>query len=165
MDEAGLLQFLTENGIAYQRFDHPAVYTVDQARQVLGDAPGAGTKNLLLWEKHTGRCIFVMVGEARRIDIRQLRQALGTGDLQFAPPQLLRQHLGIEPGAVTALALVNDTARALTVVVDRELWQAEALQCHPIVNTATLVISQPDLERFFALTGHAIQILDIPVKT
>ena len=164
MDEAGLLRFLAEHGISYQRFDHPPVYTVAQARQVLGDAPGAGTKNLLLWEKRTGRCFFVMVGEERRIDTRQLQQILGTGDLQFAPPHLLQQHLQIEPGAVTALALVNDTARSLTVLVDRELWLAQALQCHPLVNTATLVISRPDLEKFFALTGHAIQILDIPAK-
>jgi Ala-tRNA(Pro) deacylase len=164
MDEAGLLHFLSENSISYQRFDHPPVYTVEQARQVKGDAPGAGTKNLLLCEKRSGRCFFVMVGDARRVDIRQLQQALGTGDLQFASPQMLRQHLGVEPGAVTALALINDTSQALTVLVDRGLWQAEALQCHPLVNTATLVISQPDLERFFALTGHAIQVVDISVK-
>ena len=165
MDEAGLLHFLSEHGIAYQRFDHPPVYTVEQAKRVKGDAPGVGTKNLLLCEKRSGRCFFVMVGDARHIDIRQLQQVLGVGDLQFATPQMLQQHLGVEPGAVTALALINDTAQALTVLVDRGLWQAQALQCHPLVNTATLVISQPDLERFFALTGHAIQILDIPAKT
>jgi Ala-tRNA(Pro) deacylase len=165
MDEAGLLHFLTLNAISYQRFDHPPVFTVEQARQVKGDAPGTGTKNLLLCEKRTGRCFFVMVGDQRRVDMRLLRQVLGSGDLEFASPQMLRQHLGVEAGAVTALALINDTSQALTVLVDRELWQAEALQCHPLVNTATIVISQPDLDRFFALTGHAIQILDIPAKT
>jgi hypothetical protein len=26
---------------------------------------------------------------------------------------------------------------------------------HPLVNTATLILSKSELERFFALTGHA----------
>lgn len=164
MDEGELLQFLAVHGITYRRFEHAPVYTCEQASQTLGEAPGTGTKNLLLWDKRSGRPFFVMAAEDKRLDLKRLGQILRAGELRLAPPEMLLEILGITPGAVTILALVNDAGRSLPVVVDRVLWQAQALHCHPLVNTATLVIPHDDLERFLALTGHSVQVLDLPGK-
>ena len=50
----------------------------------------------------------------------------------------------------------------MEVFIDRDLWQANALQCHPLVNTATLVVSRDGVERFLGATGHAFRLVDVP---
>jgi Ala-tRNA(Pro) deacylase len=60
------------------------------------------------------------------------------------------------------LALVNDAAAAVEFVIDRALWDAPAVQAHPLVNDATMVIPHAELERFLAATGHAPRVLDVP---
>ena len=66
------------------------------------------------------------------------------------------------PGSVSLLALVNDAAHAVEFVLDRRLWDADAVQAHPLVNDATMVIPHSQLERFLAATGHAAHIVDVP---
>jgi len=157
--------FLDAHHIIYQRFDHAAVYTCEQASALLPDIPGTPTKNLLLCDERKRKFYFVMAAEDKRIDLKQLGQQLGAGKgLRFAPPECLRQYLGVEAGAVTALAIINDVEVAVAVLVDRDLWQAESLHCHPLVNTSTLVITRPDLARVFELSGHPVQVIDLPTR-
>jgi len=84
--------------------------------------------------------------------------------LSFGSADRLEQHLGVEPGAVTLLAVFNDPAHAVELFVDEDLWQAEAFQFHPIVNTATLVISRDEVMRFLRLTGHHLHLVKVPEK-
>jgi Ala-tRNA(Pro) deacylase len=70
--------------------------------------------------------------------------------------------LGVTPGAVTVLGLVHDTSHAVQLVVDEEIWMASQFLCHPLVNTATIVLARSDLLRFFDLTGHAPLVLALP---
>ena len=161
MDEQELLAFLETHQIPYQRFEHPPVFTVEQAQFHLQDAPGAGTKNLLLMDKRHRRAIFVMVSEEKRVDLKALGAQIGTNGLHFASGELLWNYLKVEPGAVTSLALINDADCRVELYIDGELWQKDAIQCHPLVNTATLVIRRDDLARFFDLTHHPYQLIEI----
>jgi Ala-tRNA(Pro) deacylase len=52
------------------------------------------------------------------------------------------------------MGLVNDTERKVELWIDEHIWQDEYFQSHPLVNTATLVLSKTELKRFFKLTGH-----------
>jgi len=62
------------------------------------------------------------------------------------------------------LALVNDGIRAVEFVIDRTLWEAAAIQAHPLVNTATVVLRHADLERILAVTGHPARVIDVPAQ-
>jgi rhodanese-related sulfurtransferase len=68
----------------------------------------------------------------------------------------------ITPGSVSLLALANDRAGAVEFVIDRALWDAVAVQAHPLINTATMVLVHADLERFLAATGHTPRVIDVP---
>jgi Ala-tRNA(Pro) deacylase len=68
----------------------------------------------------------------------------------------------VEPGAVTLLAIFNDPDHKVDVFIDRALWESDAFNFHPLVNTSTLVISRKNLQRFIEATGHQIQIVDVP---
>jgi Ala-tRNA(Pro) deacylase len=164
MDNSLFLAFLAEHGIAYQRCDHPAVYTVEEAARLVPPLPGAKTKNLFLRDKPGRRHFLVCVPAAKQVDLRVLSEVIGANRLSFGSADRLEQHLGVEPGAVTLLAVFNDPTHAVELFVDEDLWQAEAFQFHPIVNTATLVISRDEVMRFLRLTGHHLHLVKVPEK-
>ena len=161
MDTAPFYAFLSAHGIAYQRCDHPAVYTVEEAARWVPPLPGAKTKTLFLRDKPGRRHFLVCVPAAKSVDMKALSDAIGAGRLSFGSPERLKKHLGIEPGAVTLFALFNDPAHAVELYVDGELWQAEAFQFHPLVNTSTLVISRQAVECFLQLTGHRWHLVGV----
>jgi Ala-tRNA(Pro) deacylase len=156
--------FLASHGIHPERCEHPPVMTVEEADRLVPPLPGARTKNLFLRDKKGARHLLCTVPAHLTVDLKQLGAMLVGGTLGFASAERLRQHLGIEPGSVTLLALVNDTARAVEFVIDRSLWEAAAVQAHPLVNTSTLSLAHSDLERFLAATGHVPRVIDTPVR-
>jgi Ala-tRNA(Pro) deacylase len=154
--------FLRALGIDAPRHEHPAVMTVDESERLVPELPGAKTKNLFLRDKKGARHFLVTAAARASVDLARLGGVLGVGKLGFASPERLARHLGVTPGSVSLLALSNDTARAVEFVIDRTLWDADAVQAHPLVNTATTVLSHRSLERFLEATGHPPRIIDIP---
>ena len=74
----------------------------------------------------------------------------------FASPERLKQHLGVEPGAVTVLGLVTDRAHAVEVYIDADVWAAPSIHAHPLRNDATLVLSHEALVKFLQAAGHQV---------
>jgi Ala-tRNA(Pro) deacylase len=157
-----LSAFLAAHGIAPACHAHPPVMTVAESERLVPPLPGAKTKNLFLRDRKGARHFLVTVPHLRAVDLDALGEVLGAGRLGFASPDRLLRHLGIAPGSVSLLALVNDTARAVEFVIDRTLRDAAAVQAHPLRNDATMVIVHADLERFLAATGHVPRVIEAP---
>jgi len=156
-------QFLEEHSIAYQHFDHSAVFTCEQAQELIpDDIPGADTKNLFLRDKKGKRHILVTVGYEKKVDLKALSELLDAKKLGFGSPERLEKYLGITPGAVSILALLNDTDHAVECYIDEDLWQHDSFRVHPLVNTASLVISREGIEKFLQATGHEYRIVKVP---
>lgn len=155
-------EFLDSHDIAYDRHDHPAVFTVEEADRLVPELPGAKTKNLFLRDDKGKRHFLVLVPSDKRVNLKALKEVLGIKRISFASPERLKKHLGIEPGAVSLLAVYNDADNKVEVFMDSELWAAETFLFHPLVNTSTLVIQKADIERFLAATGHDLNVVDIP---
>jgi Ala-tRNA(Pro) deacylase len=154
-------KFIDEHGIAYIRHDHPAVYTVEEADQLVPDLPGAKTKNLFLRDDKGKRHFLVLVPSDKRVNLKALKGVLGVKRISFGSPERLKKHLGIEPGAVSLLAVYNDSEHKVEVVMDQDLWEADTFLFHPLVNTSTLVIKKVDIKRFLEATGHDLKVIDI----
>jgi Ala-tRNA(Pro) deacylase len=156
-----LCHFLTDHEIEFQRCDHPAVYTCAEAEALVPSMPGAKSKNLFLCDDKGRRHFLVVVPAEKQVDLKALSRALGIKKLRFASAKRLERHLGLTPGAVTLLAVVNDPDHAVTVVIDTALWAAEALLCHPLVNTSTLSLPMDEIRRLLAVTGHHPEIVEV----
>ena len=154
--------FLTHHRIEATRHEHAPVMTVAESERLVPPLPGAKTKNLFLRDKKGLRHLLVSVPSDLAVDLNRLGDTLKVGRLGFASAERLSRHLGITPGSVSLLALLNDTARKVEFVIDRKLWAADAVQAHPLVNTATMIIAHGDLERFLAATGHSPRVIDVP---
>jgi Ala-tRNA(Pro) deacylase len=159
-----LPQFLARHGIAAARVEHPPVMTVEEMERLVPALPGAKTKNLFLRDGKGKRHFLVTVPHDLAADLDALGAALGAGRLGFASAERMIKHLGITPGSVSLLALVNDAGHAVEFVIDRRLWEADAVHAHPLVNDATLVVAHAELERFLQATGHAVRIIDVPAR-
>jgi Ala-tRNA(Pro) deacylase len=159
-----LFAFLAQHGIDFQRVDHPPVFTVEEAERLLPPMPGMHTKNLFLWFKKRKRHLLVVVGYEKAVDLKALAAMLGIGNIGFASPERLKRVLGVEPGSVSLLGLVNDTELEVEVILDEKIWAANALLCHPLVNSATLVISHAGIERFLTATNHTWRVIDVPAR-
>jgi Ala-tRNA(Pro) deacylase len=159
--ETQLLQFLEVHQIPYQRLEHPPVYTCEEAERLRPKSQGVSTKNLFLRDKR-GVYYLVMTDCEKRVDLKKLEKQLGAPKLHFGSEEKLRELLGLTRGAVTVLGLVNDVEHHVHLLVDADIWNDETFLCHPLVNTATLVLIKADLERFFALTGHVPRVEAIP---
>jgi Ala-tRNA(Pro) deacylase len=155
-------QFLADHKIEYERHDHPAVFTVEESDRLVPPLPGAKTKNLFLRDQKGKRHFLVVVPAHKRVNIKALPAAVRSSRLSFGSAARLNKYLGVEAGAVTLLAIYNDPDHAVEVFIDKALWESEAFNFHPLVNTSTLVISRKNIERFIQATGHEIQIVDVP---
>ena len=109
-----LFAFLDRLGIAHATVTHPALFTVEQSRELRGTIPGGHTKNLFLKDKK-GALFLVTALEDAVIELKSLHRRLAaSGRFSFGPADLMRATLGIEPGAVTPLAAMNDSERRVS---------------------------------------------------
>ena len=156
-----LFATLDRLGIAHSTVSHAALFTVEQSQALRGTIPGGHTKNLFLKDKK-GALFLVTALEDAAIELKSLHRRLGAGGrFSFGSADLLRATLGIEPGAVTPLAALNDGGRRVSVVLDAALAGHATINCHPLVNTMTTSIARDDLIRFLEATGHPPRIVAV----
>jgi Ala-tRNA(Pro) deacylase len=161
--ELEIQKFLQEHGIPFARHEHAPVFTCEDAAVHLKGLSGRGSKNLFLRNKKGDKHVLVSVSEEKRVDLKSLGERLKIGRPSFGSSERLQQYLGVEPGSVSVLGLINDTAKVVEPYIDRDLWISEAIHYHPLVNTATLVISPKGIADFATLLGREFSVIDIPV--
>ena len=92
--------------------------------------------------------------EDRRLDLPSLAARLQAGRLSFGSANRLMKYLGVTPGAVSPLALINDFMGSVSFVIEEELLRQSMIHLHPLNNTQTTRIAIQDLLRFVCHTGH-----------
>lgn len=158
-----LLDELAALDIRYALLEHPAVHTVEAARAHWPALPGLPVKNLLL--KDAGGRLWLVVAPAEApVDLKALPTRIGSKRLSFAGAADLAATLAVQPGSVTPLAVVNDRAGQVSVVLDTALAGAAQVKLHPLVNTATIAIAGTDLVRFLTRHAHPPAVVALPTK-
>jgi Ala-tRNA(Pro) deacylase len=157
-----IYQVLAELGISYKKYEHPPVFTVEDADLHRGEMHGGMSKNLFLRNKKGKRHYLLVMESSRQVEIKKVQGLLGESSLSFASPERLQKYLGLTPGAVSPFGIINDTEHAVTVVVDAGLLRHETLHYHPNDNTATLAISTEDFRRFLAASGNEVRYEELP---
>ena len=155
-----LFALLAELGIAHRTVEHPAVFRVGEGEAVKSALPGGHTKNLFLQDSK-GQLWLISALQDTRIDLKELPKAIGAARLSFGSPGAMATALGVTPGSVTAFALINDADHAVRFVLDQALADADPVNFHPLVNTATTAVSQADFRRFLSALGVEPLIVDV----
>ena len=150
---------MADRGIEQTTHDHPAVFRVEEGLELKAAMPGAHTKNLFLKDKK-GRLWLISAHQDTTIDLKAAPRMIGSDRLSFGNEGLMWETLGVRPGSVTALGLINDVDRRVSFVLGRRLWQAEVVNSHPLTNMATTALAQAAFRRFLAEIGREAMVVD-----
>lgn len=154
-----LFAYLDALGIAHNTHEHEAFFTVEEGRHMKESMLGGHTKNLFMKDKD-GTIVLISAWADSQLKLNQLHKLIGTRRLSFASAELMVECLGVEPGSVTAFALMNDQDQRVRFIADAALMGFDTVNFHPLVNTATTAISREDFQRFVEATGHALTVVD-----
>ncbi len=160
-----LLAQLEAWGLGYVLHEHVPLRTVEDAKSVEAAmaVPGEAAfrvKNLYLRDKKK-RNYLVTLEQDREIDLKALGKQLGVGGLSFGSADRLMQNLGVRPGAVTPLAMINGAEHGVRFFVDGAVKEAEKIYMHPLVNDRTVAMPVADLWVFFEKLGVVPEKLEL----
>jgi Ala-tRNA(Pro) deacylase len=156
-----IYQILDELKIPFQKYEHPAVYTVAEAEKYDIQIDAGMTKNLFLRNKKGDKYFLVVMEGKKRADLKELGLMLDEPKLSFASPEKMSEYLGLTPGSVSPFGLINDSGKVVKVLVDKALMTYDRLGFHPNVNTATLAINTNDFKRFLEWTGNVVNYIEM----
>ncbi len=151
-----LLDHLETLGIESTTHHHPAMHTVEDSKALRGDLPGVHCKNLFLKDKK-GALWLIVAEEDRAINLKEMKNKIGSGHLSFGKPDLLLDVLGVTPGSVTPFALINDKDQQVNVILDAEMMTGELVNYHPLTNEMTTALTPDALRQFIKACGHQLR--------
>lgn len=154
-----LLQALNGWGLSSRTTEHEAVFRVGEGEGIKDNLPGAHTKNLFL-KDDKGQLWLISAEQTTQINLKALPKRIGSGRLSFGSEDRLYEALGVRPGSVTALALINDPEHKVRFILDQRLYEADIVNFHPLVNTATTALSQSDFRLFLQKCGRDYRVVD-----
>jgi len=156
-----LYNILSDLNIRYDTYEHDPVYTCDEVKSLTVNIKGVHTKNLFLRDDKGRRHFLVVAPAEKPIALKDVSERIGAKRLGFASPDRLKTYLGVDPGAVSPLAIINDSEKKVEVYFDSSFKGEMNIQCHPLVNTATIIISMTDIQTIATSTGHEINFIEL----
>lgn len=156
-----IYQLLREKGIWHEITEHPAVYNMAEMAQVDLPYPEADAKNLLVRDSKKRDYYLITVRGDKRVDLKEFRRQNQTRALTFASAEEMLDLLGLEPGSVTPLGLLNDGERRVSFYLDDSFGTEDLIGVHPNDNTATLWLKVADLLQLLRDHGSPVQVVPV----
>lgn len=141
-------------GIAYELIEHEDARTMEALEEIDRRAGVRHCKNLFLCNRQQTTFYLLLMGPDKLFRTADMSRQLGVSRLSFAPPELLERYLGLSPGAVSPLGLINDVDRAVTLLLDEDVGRMARVLVHPNVSTASVALRGADLMRFLDSRGN-----------
>ncbi len=160
--EMAVYELLDKLGISYKRLDHEPMMTVEACKEVDVILNIQICKNLFLCNSQKTKFFLVMLPGEKRFDTKTFCRQINSPRLSFAPEEYMLEYLNITPGSVSVMGLMNDKNNMVSLYIDKDIFEAEEVGCHPCINTSSLKIKTTDLiEKFLPATGHAYTVVEL----
>ena len=160
--EINTYNFLDSLGISYETLCHDAAFTMEECLEGEKNLGAPICKNLFLCNRQQTQFYLLMLPGEKHFKTKFLSSELGCARLSFASGEQMTELLGISPGSVSPMGLMNDKGQKVLLVVDNELMNSKYIGCHPCVNTATLKIKMSDLlDKIVPATNHTYKIVTL----
>ena len=156
-----LYNILTELNIPFEYYEHPAAPTIEEAKKYWKDLVATHCKNIFFRNHKGNRHYLVILEHTNHLAIRDLELKLKQGKLSFASPKRMLKYLGLTPGSVSPFGLINDKENHVHVFLDENLKKSKTISFHPNINTASIVISYTDFERFLNSVGNTFEYVKL----
>mgnify|MGYP002519354380 CR=1 FL=1 len=160
MIKSEVYQYLTEQHIPYEVTEHKAVFNMEELNAVKLPYPEWDAKNLFVRDDKKKNYYLITVKGGKRVDLKEFRRRHNLRALSFAPADDLLSIMGLTPGSVTPLGLLNDTERRVHFYLDAA-FSGNKIGVHPNENTATVWMCADDLMRLIQLHGNDAEYTEI----
>ena len=162
MNKQEIYTLLSQRGLWHEITEHPAVYNMEEMGQIALPYPEADAKNLFVRDDKKRNFYLITVKGSKRVDLKQFRKEHGTRSLQFASAEMLMDMMGLIPGAVTPMGLLNDDECMIEWFLDKEFIDSDGLiGVHPNSNDATVWMKAADLLELIKEHGNKVNIVDL----
>ena len=160
--EEKVLEELEKLNIDYKEVKHTPVYTIEEMDALGNIFENAKIcKNLFVRDQKGKRHFLVVMPEEKIAPLSEIAEKIGSTKLSFASEERLMKYLKLTPGSVTPLAIINDEEKAVEVVLDEDLKKESLLGVHPCINTATVLITPDNLEKYIKELNNKITYIKI----
>lgn len=160
--EEAAFALLEELGIDYDRVSSEPADTMEKCSAVSQALGVPICKNLFLCNRQKTQFYLLCMGPDKPFHTKDLSRQIGSARLSFAPEENLWELLRCTPGSATILGLMHDKEHRVRLLMEREVYTAEYLSCHPCICTSSLKLKMADvLERLLPCTGHEITVVDL----
>jgi len=143
--EIRVYDFLDSLGIEYMRVDHETADNMEICKAIDEVLEATICKNLFLCNRQQTEFYLLMMPDDKPFKTKNLSKEIGSARLSFASAEQMQTYLGVTPGSVSVLGLLNDGENKVTLVIDEDILKAEYFGCHPLINTSSLKIKTKDL--------------------
>ena len=162
MNKQEIYVLLGARNIWHEVTEHKAVYNMAEVAEIQMPYPEADAKNLFIRDDKKRNYYLITVKGDKRTDLKAFRRQNGTRPLTFASDQDLMDILGLIPGAVTPLGLLNDLEHKVTFWLDKSFLEGAGLVgVHPNDNTATVWLKTRDLLQLLEENGTQITLFEV----
>lgn len=153
--ETRVYDLLDSLGIEYTRTDHGHADTMEACNEIDAILGVLICKNLFLCNRQKTSFYLLMMPGDKPFRTKEFSAALGISRVSFATPEDMERLLGLLPGSVSIMGLMNDTQGEVQLVIDRDVIAGEHIGCHPCVNTSSLKLKTTDIiEKFLPAVKH-----------
>lgn len=153
-----IADYLEKQQIEHTLYEHPAVFTCEEAAVHCRHIPGLAVKNLFLRDRVGEQYFLVVLPAEKRLQMKDLAKCVGVKELRFGKPEELAELLQLTPGSVSPLGLMHDTEHHVRVLIDSDVWNADVVSIHPNINTASLSIPRDSFRKLIKSFGNAVSI-------
>lgn len=161
--EVAAYDLLDSLSIPYERLDHEALFTIEACHEADALLGVAMCKNLFLCDQNKSHFYLLLMPGEKRFQTKVFSRLIGSSRLSFAPEEHMETLLGLTPGSVTVLGLMNDTEGRVALYIDKDLLSEEHMGCHPCINTSSVKIRTEDLiEKLLPAMGHGYSVVELP---
>lgn len=161
MNKQEVYDFLTSRGIEYEVTEHGAVFNMEEMSHVELLHPEADAKNLFVRDDKKRNYYLITVRGDKRVDLKKFREEHSTRQLSFTSENDLMSLLGLIPGAVTPLGILNDSEKKVKLFLDEELLKCGLIGVHPNDNTATVWLKTTELIDIITEHGNEVEAVRI----
>lgn len=156
-----IIDLLDQNSIKYELYEHKPIKTVAESKDLGLPHQEWSTKNFFLRDKKKKNYFIITTQENKPVDLRTVREILGTSALSFASDDDLENMLGVISGAVSPFGALNDESMKVKVYID-DLFEGNLMDAHPNDNGATLFLEADDVIRVLRDSGRTAEYIDLP---
>ncbi len=160
MNKAETYEFLNKSGVNYEITEHKAVFNMEELGEVKLPYPEFDAKNLFVRDDKKQNYYLITVKGDKRVNLKEFRKKYGLRNLSFASAEELMKIMGLTPGSVTPLGLLNDEEHIVKFYLDSD-FNGTLIGVHPNDNTATVWLKSEDLIKIIKEHGNEVSLAEI----